>query len=328
MNDSFVVNRPHHPALLKEYRIAKFVAVLLFASLLMIILTPSQSQACACGCGVFDVGGSEMMPSHEGGRISLEYDTMNQNRNWHGTSQAPGYQNNDKEIRSSFTTIGLQYMFTRDWGLQVQIPYTHRNFTTIDDTAALGTSRHGNFGDIRLMGLYSGFSPDMSNGLIFGVKLPNGDYKFAGFDRDTAIGTGSTNSLLGAYHEGRLTKDNAYSWFIHGMWDRPFLTQGGYRPGSEVNMALGAYYRGWFLNTIVKVTPMLQVIGSNRLKDSGPRANPDNSGYNRLLLSPGIEAHFGQTKLYGDVEIPVYQRVNGNQLVAPALFKLVVSYGF
>jgi hypothetical protein len=31
---------------------------------------------------------------------------------------------------------------------------------------------------------------------------------------------------------------------------------------------------------------------------------------------------------YGDVEIPVYQRVNGNQIVAPVLFKMVASYTF
>jgi hypothetical protein len=33
-------------------------------------------------------------------------------------------------------------------------------------------------------------------------------------------------------------------------------------------------------------------------------------------------------KVYADVEIPVYQRVNGNQLTAPALFKVVTSFTF
>ena len=46
----------------------------------------------------------------------------------------------------------------------------------------------------------------MSTGLIFGVKLPTGDWKFAGFDRDTEIGSGSTDVLVGGYtwidHEG------------------------------------------------------------------------------------------------------------------------------
>ena len=47
-----------------------------------------------------------------------------------------------------------------------------------------------------------------------------------------------------------------------------------------------------------------------------------------MLLSPGIEVHLHPVKIYADVELPVYQNVNGNQLVAPALFKLSISYMF
>jgi len=32
--------------------------------------------------------------------------------------------------------------------------------------------------------------------------------------------------------------------------------------------------------------------------------------------------------VYADVELPVFQHVAGNQLTAPALFKLVFSYHF
>ena len=47
--------------------------------------------------------------------------------------------------------------------------------------------------------MYTGFSKDMSKGLIFGVKLPTGDYTAANFDRDTQIGTGSTDSSSAAF---------------------------------------------------------------------------------------------------------------------------------
>jgi hypothetical protein len=33
-------------------------------------------------------------------------------------------------------------------------------------------------------------------------------------------------------------------------------------------------------------------------------------------------------KVYADVELPVFQNVNGNQLVAPVLVKVKVSYMF
>ncbi len=46
--------------------------------------------------------------------------------------------------------------------------------------------------------MYTGFSDDMSKGIIFGLKLPSGSYTAAGFDRDTQIGTGSTISSSAA----------------------------------------------------------------------------------------------------------------------------------
>jgi hypothetical protein len=33
-------------------------------------------------------------------------------------------------------------------------------------------------------------------------------------------------------------------------------------------------------------------------------------------------------KLYADVELPVYQNVTGNQVVAPVLFKVSLSFMF
>jgi hypothetical protein len=47
-----------------------------------------------------------------------------------------------------------------------------------------------------------------------------------------------------------------------------------------------------------------------------------------LLIAPGIEYNIEPVKLYGDVEVPIYQNVNGNQLVAPVMLKFVVGYSF
>ncbi len=61
------------------------------------------------------------------------------------------------------------------------------------------------------------------------------------------------------------------------------------------------------------------MLASGRLHDSGPAANPENSGYTRLFAAPGLEFDIGKAMLYGDVEVPVYQDVKGNQLVAEHL---------
>ncbi len=81
------------------------------SSLLAGILTPGIVHACACGCGVFDVGTSSMFPEGAGGTAFLQFDYQDQNHNWSGTSQAPDANNDDKEIKTYFTTLGFQYMF-------------------------------------------------------------------------------------------------------------------------------------------------------------------------------------------------------------------------
>ena len=80
------------------------------------------------------------------------------------------------------------------------------------------------------MGMYTGFFRDMSTGIIFGVKLPTGTFQAFGFDRDTQIGSGSTDLLLGAFHRGLLTGDNAWQYFGQIMWRQPFLYQAGFDP--------------------------------------------------------------------------------------------------
>ena len=257
----------------------------------------------------------------------FEYDFMNQNHNWSGNSKAPLADNDDKQIRSHFYTAGVQYMFSRQWGVMLDLPYTERFFKTTDDmTGDVVGFTHAAVGDIRIQALYSGFSSDMSTGLSLGFKLPSGGFGDTDFDRDTAIGSGSTDLLLGLYHVGKLVHDNTWVWFGQAQWDKPMLIQGGYRPGAEVDGALGLYYNDFYLGRTTKLAPILQLIGSTRTRDAGPAADPDSTGYDRLMISPGLELDVDSVKLYGDVEFPIYQHMNGDQLVAPALFKFIVSY--
>ena len=293
----------------------------------MISLAPAPALACACGCGVFEVGTASLFATDHGGTAFLEYDFMDQDHNWSGTSSAPAGNNDDKDLRTDFFTAGAEYMFNSSWGVMAEVPVWNRYFKT-DDGLGIDSFEHAALGDIRLMGIYSGFSDDMSTGIKFGVKLATGDWKYPNFDRDTEIGTGSTDLLLGAYHFGALTNDDAWVWFGQASLDQPIATQGGYRPGWEVDGAVGVTYDGLTVGDDIKVAPVLQLVGSHRDHDSGPQANPDDSGYDRLLVAPGIEVDVQNWKLYGDVEFPIFQNMNGNQLAAPALFKLIVSRSF
>ena len=306
----------------------------LSSALLAVALAPGAALGCACGCGVFDVATSSMFPQGPGGMAFLDSDFSDQKHNWHGTSDAPSANNGDKEIRTWFFTPGVQYMFNRSWGIQAEVPYDNRLFKTLGgaDGNTLITEHWSQLGDIRLEGIYTGFSGDLSTGLTFGFKLPTGSFShndsYGDLDRDSEIGTGSTDVLLGGFHRGSVTKDNRVNWFAQALLDVPTLTQAHYRPGVELDAAAGLYYNQLSLGR-VRITPVAQVIASERTSDTGANAsNPIASGYQRIMLSPGVEFHFHPVSLYADVELPVFQDFRGNQLAASALIKVVLSYHF
>jgi hypothetical protein len=220
------------------------------------------------------------------------------------------------------------------------------------------------------MGIYTGFFKDMSTGVTFGLQLPSGTFTAPGLDRDSQIGTGSTELMLGAFHRGLLTGDNAWQYFMQGLWMQPFLYQNAadpqgffdgnpgvvqsYHPGAQIDGAVGILYNNWYhvLGFFDKITPLGQVIISHRNNDTGTGADPYNSGFDRVMLSPGIEftkvideAKNRVAKVYFDIEVPVYYRANAaensciatptvgvncteGQLVAPYAIKLVASYNF
>jgi hypothetical protein len=284
--------------------------------------------ACACGCGIFEVGTESMLPTGTGLTVYLEYAYQDQNIDWQGAKPAPASANPDKEIRTNFFTPGFQYMFTRDWGMEAELPVDNRFFETTGGKTGtdIVSPSWTAVGDFRLQGIYDGFFPDQSAGVDFGFKLPTGNFKhndaFGDIDRDSEIGTGSTDILLGGFYRHDLTPDGTLTGFA------PILTQDQYRPGVEADGALGVYLNGLRLGK-VGVTPIAQVLDGLRGQDSGlAAAHPVQSGYERVLLSPGIEFDMHPLMIYADVELPVYAYTTGPQLVGADLVKIIVSYHF
>ena len=337
------------------------LATIMLAFVPLVSFTTTAALACACGCSVFDVGGLDLPQEQDhGGRIFLEYWSGDQTQNYVGSSKAPAALNTDKEINTQWINVGFSYNFNRDWGVFVRIPTTNRTLTT-DTQTALGIQSYNSkdIGDIEIMGMYTGFFKDMSTGIMFGLKLPTGTFTAPGIDRDTQIGSGSTDLELGAFHRGMLSGDNAWQYFSQVMWRQPFLYQAApdpqgffdgnlgvvqtYYPGLQIDGAAGILYNNLYhVLGFDKITPLGQVIVSHRDHDTGTGADPYNSGFDRVMLSPGIEftkvvdeANNKVLKLYADIEVPVYYRANAannagteGQLVAPYLIKVVASYNF
>jgi hypothetical protein len=297
---------------------------------LILSFVASNAHGCACSCGIYDVGTSYMFQNHPGGMAWLEYDFQTQGQNWSGLRPAPAANNDDKLIRTSFLTAGFQYFPSRKWGFDVTIPSANRMFKLTPDGAPPGsttTIKWWSLGDMRVNAYYTGFSPNMSTAVNLGLKLPTGNWQEAGVDRDTQIGTGSTDLLAGFYHEDDVPFARKWKWFGQTQLDLPMFTQAGYRPGFEVNAAAGTYYEGIAVGKL-KIRPIAQLLFSYRASDSGPAAIPANTGYEKVLLSPGVEFDMHPWRLYADAELPVIQNMNGNQLVTFCQVKVVASIMF
>lgn len=321
------------------------------AALIPLTCFSAEAIACACGCGVFDVGADMIPPQAGNGSIWFRYDFMDQNKNWEGTSKAPASDNLDKRIYTNFYTIGGNYSISEDWSVMAEIPTYQRSLRTTDDgtfSSPAGTidTRHlTDLGDLELSATYTGLFSDLSTGLMFGVILPTGNYTGPmgplggnGFDRDSLPGTGATSLMVGGFHAGELTFDGTVGYFVQVRYTNALMTRDQYRPGNEFDGAAGINYNFGQVGPFTNIAPTFSLINSDRNHDSGNNSDPLNSGYERLIVAPGLAVQLDHWRLYADVELPVYQHTNAasspavegtaGQLVAPVAFKAEIAYDF
>ncbi len=327
--------------------------LLAIAAAAALAAAPSAALACACGCGIFDVGQGSFMPNNANSGLEVWYRLayMDQNQNWEGDHKAPATDNTDKQINTTFHFFGGQYVVNRKWSVMVEMPLFDRTFVSTDDGSVFGPAgtiyRAHDFalGDLEMMGMYTGFSDDLSTGLGVGVKAPTGDWHgptgpLGGpeIDRDTLPGTGSTDLLVEGYHAGSLNRSNTLGYFVQAKFDAAVATQGQYRPGDELDAAAGVAYDLGSFGPITQITPVLQLLNSYRLHDTGANADPLNSGYERVLIDPGLSVRIRNVRLDADIAIPLYQHVNAaaspaiegaaGQLVAGTLLSFQAAYDF
>ena len=305
---------------------------------LLAALPPLEAHACStCGCTLNTDLGNQGVEGGKGWRLDFRYDLVDQVQLRQGSSAIsvplPQAFEVEQRTRNTYTDFGVDYGFSRAWGLNLQLPMVGRFHTTYDagDTRLSSSDYSDALGDLRLMGRYTGFSPDMSSGLLFGLKLPTGatDRRFdSGPDQGRLLdptlqpGTGTTDAMLGGYHFGEF---GAYSgWFAQLLYQHALDSHDGYAAGDSLNLNAGL--RFYWGDT---VTPQLQVNYQIRARDRGAQADPADTGGRVLYLSPGITFAF-DSGWHGFVflQLPVRQYVNGLQLAPRRILSTGVSYSF
>jgi len=314
-----------------------------YAGAALIITFSLQSipaQACSsCGCTLNSEWSSQGYSVSSGVRVDLRedyYDQAQLRSGMHTVDRAaleiPSEQEVQQHTLNRNTIVGIDYTPSRTWGLNVAIPYFNRYHTTIGEADTdVSTSHTKGVGDIRITTRYQGFSTDLSWGVQLGLKLPTGkaDEKFIDgpltgemVDRGLQHGTGTTDLIIGVYNFGNLNTRLGY--FIQVTAQAAFNSHDDFKPGHGLNINAGLR----FLQA-GRWSPQLQLNARFEGRESGSESDRDNSGATLVYVSPGTTLQVNSAlQLYGFLQWPVHQRVNGLQLQPVRFFSAGAQYKF
>ncbi len=260
-----------------------------------------------------------------GTRLDLHYEFVDQRQLRSGTRKVSpageiGGEPDELSTVNRILKLTVDHSFDDRWGMTVQLPYVRRSHLHINNSDFPGPTAEswsiGGVGDTRVVGRYQLWRDDTGKaaGLRFGLKLPTGRTTVINADgaraeRTLQPGTGTTDAVLGAYWRDALGSGD---WFASLNWQRALDQHEDFRPGSAfsadlgISRPLGGIWSG-----------QVQLNAVWRGRDSGAQAEPSLSGGHSLFLSPGVSAAIDQhTTLYGYLQLPLRQYVNGTQLTA------------
>lgn len=330
-----------------------------FAVILATTLPAGAAFACAsCGCSLNSDFGTQGLSNTWGWSVDVRYDTLNQNQLRQGTGTIsakdasvtpnPTSPGNNSEVEkftdNKYLTTTIDYNDSYTWGINIAIPYIDRSHSTLgvgsdgvtpDPTSGYDSSASG-IGDVKIIGRYYGFTEKRNFGVQFGLKLPTGNTTQTSTAADgvTAIdvdpglqlGTGTTDAIIGAYYFDNLNQN--WDYFVQGQYQSALnssnMAAGSYRPGDSVNLTGGVRYHGFesFIAT-------MQVNARTVEADSGDAADKYSTGGTLVYFTPGVLVPVSQTvSVYSNLQIPIYQNVNGIQIAPATIFSIGLRVGF
>lgn len=291
----------------------------------------APALACAsCGCSLTADWLSQGLVTQPGTSFSLRYDYIPQTRLLSGTHSVnrgaiafPADREIERYTDNHYLTASIDHQFDADWGLNLQIPLVYRPHATIgEETTARSYSRTNGLGDVKLTARWQGLGKVGGiTGLQLGLVLPTGAFRQTfrsgpergeEVDRGLQPGTGTVQLMFGAYRYGKLMKDVDY--ILQAQGQVPLDNRDRFRPGAVGTVSAGLHYTRWR-----GITPQLQLNFRATARDRGANSDRPNSGGEELYLAPGLSARLtSRLSAFAFVQLPLYQRVNGFQLVPRA----------
>ena len=264
---------------------------------------------------------------HAGWSLDLRLESVTQDRLRSGTSNVnPADVTNEEAIErhtrnfNAVTTVG--YGLDEHWTVSLRVPFIHRDHLhdLLDaETGQTGPSESWKFsglGDVQATVRWQTLSQDGKTAYAFtgGLQLPAGSITERNADGSRAEramqpGTGTHDILYGAAVRRAIGLNDAL--IGQAGISEAVDTREQFKPGRRFDASAG-----WSHAFSHQVGSVVQLNYRHRNRDSGDQAEPDNSGSTTLNLSPGFTVGIGHAStLYAYVQLPLYQRVNGIQLV-------------
>lgn len=262
-------------------------------------------------------------------RLDLRYEYVKQDQPMTGSrkiavGEIPAHHDEVRTLNRNLVGT-VDYAFNERWGVLATVPVVHTSHFHIHNHQGSPIPEDWNFtelGDIRVLGRYQLAGEDVQDGRLsfyganFGLKLPTGKRDVRNSNGDLAErslqpGTGTTDALIGAFYSRVIPAADA-SWFAQALVQQPLNSRENYRPGERITVDLGYRYE-----LTDKVGLMLQLNALLRARDAGSDAEPEDTGGRFFYASPGLSyALTRDTQVYGFLQLPIHQHVNGVQLTS------------
>jgi hypothetical protein len=228
----------------------------------------------------------------------------------------------ERHTRNLNLFTALSYGIDEDWSVIARIPLVSREHLhdVIDtDTGLPSGSEQWRFtkpGDVQVLGRrqFSSTGSAQAFAVFGGLKLPTGSVSVTNGDgtraeRALQPGSGTTDLLLGGAWRRAVGLTDAVVG--QASLSQALNSKEEFKPGSRLELSVG-----WSHAYTPSLGVVLQLNARRRARDTGAQAEPDNSGSTSIDLSPGLTVGVGHVStVYAYVQMPLYQKVNGIQLV-------------
>jgi hypothetical protein len=264
---------------------------------------------------------------HLGWSADLRIESVSQTRLRSGThdidaSHVTGEDAIERHTKNLNLVTTLGYGIDADWSLLARIPVVrrdHRHDLIDEATGAASIAQQWRFtrlGDVQLLARRQFATQDMgtSYALFGGLKLATGSTHVVNADgvraeRALQPGSGTTDAVLGV--AGRRELGGSDALIAQLSLTTALTRHEAFRPGRRIEASVG-----WSHAFSQRLGSVFQLNMLHRAHDDGAQAEPANSGSTTVNLSPGLTLGVGRgSTLYTYVQLPLYQKVSGIQLV-------------